>query len=316
LIPDETDAEHASGHQTIWYGVLPVGAIERDGNGNPIFDDKASYEVRCFVKRHKDPKSNKCCGEVVWSRPTESYQLAPHFDLIGTSNRLTIIQAPDLGQLAQQLGDPGFNIGQGLGLGIASPAGSELPAIDFEDGKPVDSAPGGLPSICFFAIPLITIIAMFLLRLVLPIVVFVFGLWFLLKLKLCILPQISIDVDLEFDVGIEGSLELAIEAELKADVSFKTNILDSLAPSMKKYFEEKLDDASTRDQAYKDLANLAAGQSIDFSESGVAPELVEQIQQMAADQGIETNPSSSSALPNPEDRLDYYPTKKLSEVFA
>lgn len=50
----------------------------------------------------------------------------------------------------------------------------------------------GGPAICFFSIPLITIIASFVLNLFLPIVVLLFNLWFLLALRFCIPPSFSI----------------------------------------------------------------------------------------------------------------------------
>ena len=323
LIPNDEDEQHASGHKTIWYGLMPVGSSDSDSAGNPQFDDRAIYEVRCFVRRHQPhcPKTierNDCKGEIVWSQPTESYQLASHFDLLGTSNRLTTVQAPDLKLLAEQVSSPDFKMGQGLGFAVATPADSGLPIDMDADGNPKSGSPGGLPSICFFAIPLITIVAFFLLRLFLPIVVFLFGLWFLLRLKLCILPQISIDLGLELELGLEG--ELALEADLGVSVKAKLDVmLGGLAEGTRDYFNGEISAGGDRmEQAYRDLARMAIDQSTDFSDSGVAPELLQEIEDMiAADATLEyPNTSGTGQLPNPADRLTYYTPRRLEEVFA
>ena len=60
----------------------------------------------------------------------------------------------------------------------------------------------GFPQICFFAIPLITIVAFFVLRLFLPILVFLFNLYFLLAFRFCILPSVSIDAGLDADLKL------------------------------------------------------------------------------------------------------------------
>jgi hypothetical protein len=321
LIPDQTDDDHASGHKTIWYGLLPVGSIDRDSFGNAKLDDKSLYEVRCFVRRHKESckKTNQradCKGEIVWSRPTESYQLAPHFDLIGTSNRITMIQAPNLAELAEQVNNADFKMGQGIGLGVASPADSVMPIEVDSQGDPSEGPSTGLPSICFFAIPLITIVALFLLRLTLPIVVFLFGLWFLLRLKLCILPQISIDLSLELDAGLEG--ELALEADLDIAIKAKLDLIIDQTGGLQHWFiTEIAKGEGAREDAYRKLARMAIDQSIDFIDSGIEPELIQEIKDgIAANPSLAQESSGTLSLPAPEDRLIYYPTKPLSEVFG
>lgn len=319
LIPREDDEDHTSGHKTMWYGLLPVGSSDVDSASNPQFDDRSSYEVRCFVRRHKPhcPKSNDrndCCGEIVWSRPTEAYELAPHFDLLGTSNRLTTIQAPDLNALKDQIQSPNFAIGQGMGVAVATPGGSGLPIEMDTDGNPKSGQPSGVPSICFFAIPLITIIALFVLRLFLPIVVFLFGLWFLLSLKLCILPTISIDLGAELDAGLEGDLALGVDL----DVSLKAK-LDVVLAGLPEGMRDALDDeiqagGQSEEDAYRSLARMAIDQSMDFSGSGIAPEI---IAELAAGPGLpQVEDSQKSTLPDPAERLVYYETKTLTEVFA
>jgi hypothetical protein len=67
--------------------------------------------------------------------------------------------------------------------------------------------------ICSFALPLITIVAYFLLRLFLPIVVFIFQLWFLLALRFCIPPSITIDAGLAARLDAMGG-GLDIDADV------------------------------------------------------------------------------------------------------
>jgi hypothetical protein len=81
---------------------------------------------------------------------------------------------------------------------------------------PTDGDVGAGEEICFFAIPLFTIVAMFLFKLFLPIVMLVFGLFWMLKLKFCIPPSIDLELELtaELDVvpgGIEASLSVDID---------------------------------------------------------------------------------------------------------
>jgi hypothetical protein len=97
---------------------------------------------------------------------------------------------------------------------------SSPPSSSFEFPHTGDIPTGGSvgtnEEICFFAIPLFTIIAMFLLKLFLPIVMLVFGLFWMLKLKFCIPPSIDLEADLsaELDVvpgGFEASLSVDID---------------------------------------------------------------------------------------------------------
>lgn len=200
LIPDPTNPSHDATGQTIYFGVAPSGSSDIDDAGQARFDDHNSYEIRCFVRRHRPECSRsgpQCRCPITWSEPTETYQLAPHFDLEGTANRPVTVQLPDLAQLhadAVRL-SPG---GSG-GVRFQTPPGSQL-AFTSEDLKitPKPSATSGF-QICSFAIPLITIVAFFVFQLFLPVVVFFFQLWFLLTLRFCLPP----DVDLTGSFGTE-----------------------------------------------------------------------------------------------------------------
>ena len=98
-VPD-SDATGA----TIFFGLVPTGSADVDESGTARFDDAASYEIRCFVRRHKPacPRGRsgpQCHCPITWSDPTESYMLASHFDLQGTANRPVTVQLPDLNAL-------------------------------------------------------------------------------------------------------------------------------------------------------------------------------------------------------------------------
>lgn len=217
LFPDPRQPDHDAQGKTIYFGVVPVGGSDVDARGNARFDDQSLYEVRCFVRRH-DPacprrdEAPDCCGEIVWSQASEPYKLANPNDLVGTSQRPVTVQMPDLHELAAQVA--------ALPFGQASPVKFVQPqGLNFEvDDEGTPSSPGvGGNQICFFAIPLITIVAYFVLKLFLPVVVFLFGLFFLLQLKLCIPPSFA------FDAGLDAELK-AIPPSLDIDADFSVSI--------------------------------------------------------------------------------------------
>jgi hypothetical protein len=221
LVADPRKADHDATGKTIFFGFLPTGSREVEISGRPRYDENTRYEVRCFVRRHKCdcPKTgerNDCGGELVWSAATEVFQLAAHFDPVGTGNHPVNIQMPDIPALAA-------TVGAKLPVAFHFPAGSSLNIQADKDGKPQNpSTNGGFPQICFFSIPLITIIAMFVLNLFLPIVVFLFGLWFLLGLKFCILPSITLAGGVSLDV--HADLDLKIDAALSIDVDVDADL--------------------------------------------------------------------------------------------
>jgi hypothetical protein len=230
LIAAPGDAAHDAAGRTMLYGMVPTASLQVDGEGRPRFDDVSTYEIRCFVRRH-----NPCCppapgrvpdcrGEVTWSLPTEPYRVAAPFDPLGSANRPISIKMPDLRELAAQV--------------AARPRG-KLSPVRFVQPQHLSpqakdgAASGGTMSgnaICFFSIPLITIIALFVLNLFLPIVVFLFQLWFLLLFRFCIPPQVkfdaaldaklaavppSVDLDADFKVSLDG-VSMATAAEVQA----------------------------------------------------------------------------------------------------
>lgn len=237
LIADPSMADHSAQGKTLWFGVIPTASGDTDSSSSPRFDDTDLYEIRCFVRRHKSQfplKANQqdCCGEVVWSAPSESYQVASHYDLDGTSHRPVNIKLPDLPALKAQadMAPPG----RGANARIIAPPESSLNfATDKmelpEGGEPV-TRPG--QQICFFAIFLFFIVAMFLFRLFLPILLFIFNLWFLLKLKFCIPPSIEFDAGLVADLSFEGSFGVDFDASIQAHVDLMVDFSADLAVQM------------------------------------------------------------------------------------
>ncbi|HEV7589219.1 MAG TPA: hypothetical protein VGO40_13980, partial [Longimicrobium sp.] len=213
--------------KTLWFGLLPAGSREVDASGAARFDETAQYEIRCFVRRHrcdcpKTGERNDCGGELVWSRATPAYQLASHFDPVGTGNHPVTIQMPDLPALQAAVGTK-------LPVQMKFPASSAPNVSADPDGKPVSRGIPAFPQVCFFSIPLITIVATFVLNLFLPIVVFLFQLWFLLGLKFCIPPSLSLSGGVALEASLSAKIDVALKAVASLDVDAAAAVLDASA---------------------------------------------------------------------------------------
>lgn len=224
LIPDPRVAKHSGQGHTIFFGAVPTGSSDTDELGRARFDDVTQYEIRCFVRRFKQvsPHTPKCCGEVVWSLPTEAYQLASHFDLVGTSHRAVSMQLPDLSALEAQAAALPPN--QLAPFRMISPPDSNLEFDTDKDGNA--SNPSKSDAICSFSIPLITIVATFVFKLFLPVVTLLFGLFFLLKLKFCIPPSISLDAGIAAE--LQATLQLGLDVSVDAELEIGTEIGDHI----------------------------------------------------------------------------------------
>jgi hypothetical protein len=226
LIADPRVAQHSGGGRTLYFGVVPTGSADTDATGNARYDDNSLYEVRCFV-RHHDPRCpktrarNDCHGELIWSQRSETYRLAAHFDLVGTSNRPVTIQLPDIPALEAQAA--ALPIGQGAPVRMVSPPGSPNFKVDTSTLKASKLGPSA--QICSFSIPLITIVATFVFNLFLPVLTFVLGLFFLLKLKFCIPPTVSLSAGVAaglsgtFGADIKAGLDAGFTPALEADIA-------------------------------------------------------------------------------------------------
>ncbi len=281
LIPDPTLKQHDAAGRTMYFGTVPVTSLQHDSAGRSRFDDVSTYEIRCFVRRH-DPwcphtgRIPDCHGEVIWSAPTEPYRVAPPFDPVGSANRPISIKMPDLRELSAQI--------------AARPKGTQSPVRFIQPQHLMPDANGGGTmsgnAICFFSIPLITIVALFVLNLFLPVVVFIFQLWFLLLFRFCIPPSVkfdaaldaklsatppSVDLDADFKISIDG-VSMATAAELNT----------ALANNLKAKFQaDGTDDPGDALEAFSNNAlgslhrnmadNAAIGDGVTDPEQAPAP---------------------------------------------
>lgn len=298
LIADPTDDTHSARGKTLWFGVIPTMSSDVDEEGAPRYDDESLYEVRCFVQRQ--PEEGCCCGEVVWSEPTDSYKLAPFFDLDGCGHKPINIKLPNLDDLKNQVARG--PVGKGANVRMKTPDNSSLTITTGDDFvlPTKGSSPGG-GAICFFAIPLITIVAMFLLKLFLPIVVFLFQLWFLLSLRLCIPPSIDIDVDLAVDLKVLGP-EFDFDAKFGIDFTLGTNLTAITGyPELRQVLEGGFDQDGKLDPAMKKglLDELEKGNDV----RAIAQSVVD----MTADYSDDpADPRLAASLPKVTDGLHYF----------
>jgi hypothetical protein len=245
--------DHDASGRTIFFGVLPTSSMDTDAAGHARFDDKTTYEVRCFARRHdpacprKTSKIPDCHGPLTWTLPSEIFRLAPQFDLDGTANRPVTINLPNLAELAAQVTSKPF--------GKLSPMKFVQPqSLNVSVSGSTFSGNGmGAGQVCFFAIPLITIVAFFVLQIFLPIVVLLFGLWFLLLLKFCIPPSVQIDAGLQAELSA-----VAPKADADLDAAFSV----AVGPPISQTLSET--------QINADLQN-GVGQAIQQTESLTVP---------------------------------------------
>ncbi len=248
LIPDPRETSHSGRGRTIYFGAVPTGSNDTDEFGKARFDDVTQYEIRCFVRRHKheaadNGRSPKCCGEVVWSLPTEVYQLAPHFDLVGTNNRPVSMQLPDLKALEAQAAQLPPN--QLAPFRMVSPPNSNLEVTANDKGEIINHSVSS--QICSFSIPLITIVATFVFKLFLPIVTLLFGLFFLLKLKFCIPPSIQLDAGiaaelnatLQFGIDVEAQVEIGTKIGNEIDLKLRSDFGDKMRDGLVKGVDDR-----------------------------------------------------------------------------
>jgi hypothetical protein len=283
LFADPNIKGHSARKRTVYFGVVPTSSFDTDEHGQHRLDADSCYEIRCFVRRHKPecPRTDSvpdCHGELVWSEPTEPYKLAAHTDLLGTSQRPVTIQMPDLGELAAQAAAfPGRKLAP---VRVVQPQSLNFAADSDGKVKPGPNGGVGPGQICFFAIPLITIVAFFVFKLFLPIVVFLFGLFFLLQLKLCIPPSLSISGGLSAQLKVIGDLKLSGSINLDVDLDgavFPSGLGIPLSPAALKSGLKAaiIDDAPV---ALADSADTAKAELDDYKNSamiGIGLELQE-----------------------------------------
>ncbi|MFC4115211.1 hypothetical protein [Nonomuraea zeae] len=171
----------ASQARSLWFGVVPTLSGDLDRAGAPKLDDQSLYQLRCFARI---PRQAPCPPTYRWSEATAPYRLAAFFDPQGTRNRRVTITTPDFRATAAQASRPGRPYGPG-GVEFVQPPQSRL---SFRKGKTLpDSGTQAGEGVqhCTYAIELLSIVAFFVFSVFLPIVTFVFGLWWLLLLRFC-----------------------------------------------------------------------------------------------------------------------------------
>ena len=203
LAPPPDDPVHAAHEATIYYGAVPTGSDEVAGDGSGRFNATDTYEIRVVARLADD----RCPGPLTWSAPSESFRLASFYDPQGCQQRPTEVQLPDFAELEASTALPSVRMNTPDQSSLVFPKNGEIPKSG--------SVGGG--EICFFSIPLITIVAMFVLNIFLPIVLFVFQLWWMLKLRLCIPPSLSFEADLAAELQVDPP-GLEIFAEVDVDV--------------------------------------------------------------------------------------------------
>jgi hypothetical protein len=102
-------------------------------------------------------------------------------------------------------------VGQGTPVRMISPPGSPDFSVNTSTMKAKKKPP--MAQICSFSLPLITIVATFVFKLFLPIVTFVLGLFFLLKLKFCIPPTVTLQADVTAALTVTFGAELMVGAD-------------------------------------------------------------------------------------------------------
>lgn len=191
LVPDPDDPDHAAHEGTIYWAVLPTGSDEVDGRGAARFNEDDTYEVRVFARTSD---AGTCPGPLVWSEPSQPFRVASFHDPDGCAQRPQEVRLPDFRQLEASDAAPSVR--------MSAPASSTLRFL--KDGEtPSGGLTQGPAQICFFSIPLITIIAFFVLNIFLPVVMFVFGLWWMLKLKFCIPPSIEVEGEISAALDVD-----------------------------------------------------------------------------------------------------------------
>lgn len=220
LAPDPRVDDHSAEGATLLFGMVPTSSLESDAWGGTHIDPSHDYRIRCFVREPGEKEG--CPGPVRWSRPSEAFRVASQADPVGTSQRPLTIHLPDVADLAAQVGSgraPG-------GVRMVTPDASEPTVVLDEDGNPTGGPLGG-GQICSFSIPLITIIARFVLSIFLPIVIIAFQLWWMLLLKLCIPPSIDFGAKLDAAASLEGSFDVdgsaTVEVALESGVANLTH---------------------------------------------------------------------------------------------
>lgn len=251
LVPDPDDPDHAAHDGTIYWAVLPTGSDEVTDRGAARFNEDDTYEVRVFARAADD---GDCPGRLVWSEPTQPYRTASFYDPDGCAQRPVEVRLPDFRQLEASDALPSVR--------MSAPENSTLRFL--KDGEIPSGGRSQSPvQICFFSIPLITIIAFFVLNLFLPIVMFVFGLWWMLKLKFCLPPSVEVAGEISAALDVTPP-QLELLAGVDVDVLPGTDPA-ALVAALKSVFDVPDPSLGLPPQEWRVGERLLGGASPEFS---------------------------------------------------
>jgi len=205
LAPKPGVPDHPGALGTIYWAPVPTTSDEVGADGSARFSDAYDYEIRGWVRRD----CGDCPGHLVWSEPSEAFGLASFHDPAGCAQHPTEIRLPDLRQLEASTATPSVRVSSPPGSGLSVPQTGDLPGEGSGSVNPNEQ-------ICFFSIPLFTIVAFFVFNLFLPILMLALGLWWMLKLKFCLPPSIELAGQLNTELlvvpgGISAAAGLDID---------------------------------------------------------------------------------------------------------
>ena len=130
-LPRRKDDCDAAATRSTWFGIIPTHSGEHFVRGDQVhakLDDRAIYQVRCFVRQKPAPGHEHCPPKIFWGTASQSFRLASPMDPQGTAKRTTTITQPDLRQLAARAGQ---QQGPG-GVRVATPPQSQLVVNPFK----------------------------------------------------------------------------------------------------------------------------------------------------------------------------------------
>lgn len=270
-LPPRAEDCDAARTRSLWFGLVPTYAADHwtdeKNEIQPKLDNRAIFQLRCIVTKRPERGREHCPPQTDVSAPTRPFRLAAAFDPDGSKNRTISVTAPDLRRLAaratQRQGPGGFR--------ISTPPNSGLSPIDFDDMTKAGAGTTNGGAICTFAFELFFIVAFFLFLLFLPIVVFVFQLWWMLALRFCIPPSASFGLLADFFAA--GGLLATIEStdpdlphspaqrvEALIGILGRPDALTVVKPDNTKWIEEFDKDSDPSNPGRPLIADLVAAQ--------------------------------------------------------
>lgn len=221
-LPDEAGACDAARTRSLWFGIVPTYSSEHwldpapSAKGRPVpkLDERAIYEIRTVVTQRPERGREHCPPNRWWSVPSEPFRLAAPYDPDGTKNHKISITAPDFRALAARAGQPP---GPG-GVAINTPPGSQMKFNPFGGVPKPGAGSMGNGGACTFAFELFFIVSLFLFLMFLPIVVFVFQLWWMLALRFCF-PRLTVQMQVLANFFAAAHVDIMADAQADVQVS-------------------------------------------------------------------------------------------------